>query len=323
MQITLENGEEAQQPRRMNLQKGHNPFRAAVSALVLVGFLAFISRGAFQTLASEQETTPSSTSVNTSDIDLGLTPPKLSPLYELTNVKINTLDGDLNLLVDVTTTTDLNPILDQYIPYSYRLDTESEFLFDGIVLRSIKLEEREVIEEIDNGYPVRYEDSEFYYIGETVVAVPGIPEIIEETYLASYEDGVEVKRELINTRVKQNAVEELQYNGTLQKPLAQIASCNYWDGQIDAATANSSERYWLKSVMRCESKCNPNVASTLGPWHGLFQYNPRTFSASGGQNIYDGHEQITITLSKLRALWGEDALLKNQWSCHYPGLIEW
>jgi hypothetical protein len=63
---------------------------------------------------------------------------------------------------------------------------------------------------------------------------------------------------------------------------------------IDAALRHGLDPDFFLRVAKCESNLNPRALNPRGPYIGIFQFHPRTFSAFGGTNIYDPADQAEI-----------------------------
>jgi hypothetical protein len=61
-----------------------------------------------------------------------------------------------------------------------------------------------------------------------------------------------------------------------------------------AAQRHGVDPQRLLRVARCESGLNPRAYNPAGPYIGLFQFHPRTFSGNGGRDIYDPHDQSDV-----------------------------
>ena len=75
--------------------------------------------------------------------------------------------------------------------------------------------------------------------------------------------------------------------------------CEYWYGVVDQLEATSEEKDWIKKIMYCESKCNPDAVSSAGA-RNLMQFMSKTFYWQGGQDINDPYEQIELALKMYR-----------------------
>lgn len=96
------------------------------------------------------------------------------------------------------------------------------------------------------------------------------------------------------------------------RPSAAVPS--YSAGTVQAIIVAAAQKWgvdptWMLSIARCESGFNPRAYNPAGPYIGLFQFLPSTFSAHGGTNIYDPVQQSDITANML-AHGGARA-----WSC--------
>ena len=138
-------------------------------------------------------------------------------------------------------------------------------------------------------------------VGKSKVLIAGKPGQKKYEYQNVYQDGQHVSRDLISSEVVSYPVNETIARGS---KLSGSDSCVYWDTVVDSLTDNEKERYWLKSVMRCESGCTANRVSSDGNFKGLMQYNASTFfsSAVGGNytDIFDGTQQLQQSLMRYR-----------------------
>ena len=135
-------------------------------------------------------------------------------------------------------------------------------------------------------------------IGTSKVIEPGAKGLRTEVYQLTYNNGVQVSRDLVSNNIDRAPQDQVVAKGT---QFSSTGKCATWDAVIDEMTSDPVERYWLKYVMRCESKCNEKVVSSSGAYHGLFQYDKKTFYNGGsGKDIYDGREQISQTLYRYR-----------------------
>ena len=66
---------------------------------------------------------------------------------------------------------------------------------------------------------------------------------------------------------------------------------------------------WMVSIAECESGLRPNAYNPRGPYIGLFQFLPSTFTANGGSNIWDPTDQANVAAKMLAN--GQ----AHQWSC--------
>jgi soluble lytic murein transglycosylase-like protein len=93
-------------------------------------------------------------------------------------------------------------------------------------------------------------------------------------------------------------------------PLVAAASPSSVIGIIEAAAARwGVSGAWMVQIARCESGLRPTAVNSAGPYLGLFQFLPSTFTHNGGTNIWDAADQANITAKMLAhgQAW--------QWSC--------
>jgi soluble lytic murein transglycosylase-like protein len=82
-------------------------------------------------------------------------------------------------------------------------------------------------------------------------------------------------------------------------PAPESTGTTYSGGDIEsiitaAAQAAGVAPSWLISTAECESGLNPNAYNGSGPYEGLFQFLPSTFSGHGGTDIWDPTQQAQI-----------------------------
>lgn len=151
----------------------------------------------------------------------------------------------------------------------------------------------------DIPFAITYTVDSSIYAGRSSKVQAGIKGTLMTHFVITYRDGEQISKEKVREEVITEPTTEIIARGS---KLSGPASCNYWDGIIDGKTQDLTERYWMKSVMRCESTCNPGAVSPSGAYTGLYQFSRNTFyNARGGNDIYDGHEQIKYTLLMYRA----------------------
>lgn len=110
------------------------------------------------------------------------------------------------------------------------------------------------------------------------------------------------------------AVMLLAGSGTIipGQEVAQVEAQTGWYDDIAAAAAYygiPEQTDYLYSVMLCESGGDPNAVNPRTGDTGLFQYQPSTYYAFGGTNIWDPHEQIMVTA------WAFSQGLQYHWVC--------
>ena len=193
----------------------------------------------------------------------------------------------------------------------------SQPIFNGMEFAVIQVHSETRIETESIPFATTQESDPESFKGTQRVKTTGVPGERELTYIDTYEDGIVVTSELLSEEIVIDPIDQVVLVGTKVRPIITggPASCGHWDSVIDSKTSDEKERTWLKHVMRCESGCNPSIVSYNGLWHGLFQYRQDTFASHGGRNIYDGNEQIQMTLAVLRGLKNNPAALRGQWTC--------
>jgi soluble lytic murein transglycosylase-like protein len=82
-------------------------------------------------------------------------------------------------------------------------------------------------------------------------------------------------------------------------PAPESTGTTYSGGDVEsiitaAAQAAGVAPSWLISTAECESGLNPNAYNGSGPYEGLFQFLPSTFSGHGGTDIWDPTQQAQI-----------------------------
>lgn len=121
--------------------------------------------------------------------------------------------------------------------------------------------------------------------GKTKVVQAGVPGIVTTTYLTVLEDGVEVRRAVMNRAVTQEPVVEITAVGT-KKPVAPSS------GGGSAAetpgpgrdTSDVDGLNWA-ALAKCESGGNPSIVSKNGKYHGLYQFSVSTWKSVGGAGL--------------------------------------
>lgn len=117
-------------------------------------------------------------------------------------------------------------------------------------------------------------------------------------YEVQREDGVEVSRRLINTKIEKKPVDEILIIGT--KPVI-TGWCAYNDWVLDASARNGLNPNRLCDLMKMESFGNADSVGQGGAHQGLFQYDPGFWSSVSvkagysGASIWDARSQIYVT----------------------------
>lgn len=79
---------------------------------------------------------------------------------------------------------------------------------------------------------------------------------------------------------------------------------------VDAAVRHGIDQDFFLKVAKCESNLDPRAINPRGPYIGLFQFHPRTYSAFGGRDLYDPVEQ-----SEVAARMFAQGLAFQHWEC--------
>ena len=90
---------------------------------------------------------------------------------------------------------------------------------------------------------------------------------------------------------------------------AAVASVPYESAIREAAARHGVSVDWMISVMMCESGGDPSAVNPRTGDTGLFQYNPNTWYAWGGGDIWNPYEQIGKTA------WAFSQGLSYHWLC--------
>lgn len=212
-------------------------------------------------------------------------------------VTIRDLDGDTTSLVYGKT---VDEVINEI---GIKLDEDDITIPDLEVVVS----NRSVIQivKVDIEYTVKKEAIPFKVIeketnslntGTVVVDQAGKDGLLAKTIKIVYQDGIAFRSSVVKSEVEIPVQDKLVLIGT--KPVT-IQSCSYWDAVIDRyanPTTRKEKNSWMKFVMRCETWCDSGQ-NTKNTYLGLYQFNQRTFNSKGGQNIWDGTEQIEIVSS--------------------------
>jgi resuscitation-promoting factor RpfB len=152
-------------------------------------------------------------------------------------------------------------------------DRTSLYLHQGLLNRMRLQVFRVQVTEEQAAAPVPFERVETpdpnAFTGDETVTVPGVNGEQVTTFRVTRVDGVETARETLNTQVTRQAVAEQVTVGTKERPANTPAA----DGLNWAALA------------QCESGGRPNVVSSNGLYHGLYQFSVQTWRSVGGSGL--------------------------------------
>ena len=102
--------------------------------------------------------------------------------------------------------------------------------------------------------------------------------------------------------------EEINYENTVSHRITakRIPTIDEIEEEIDRVFGSKT---WGRRVAWCESRYNFGAINDTSGASGLFQFMPTTFSANGGDDIWNWKEQITIAKKMF------DNGQAYQWSC--------
>lgn len=182
----------------------------------------------------------------------------------------------------------------------------SDNLMDGsrIYLSKITESTYEIEEAIE--FTIEYIENPALSIGVQNIQQQGSEGQLVRVYKEIYKDGDLDSEELISQEVFTEPINTIIEVGTKTVYVAPMEvlgagnSCIEWSNYVDTLTSDQTERDWMKFIMYRESGCNAgNNSNSL--YKGLFQYHPTTYANLGGVNIWDGYEQVELTLMKYRS----------------------
>lgn len=167
----------------------------------------------------------------------------------------------------------------------------------NLSIRVFRVKIEEISEQEAIAFEVEYQDDPGRFEGEEAVKAEGTTGELEKKYKITYEDGIEVKRELIKEDVLKEPANKIVLRGTKPRPVAAApvgASCSQYQDLVNTAAnqygVSASE---LMQVMSCESGCYRWADNGAGNY-GLFQFNKSMFAEGpyGSADIFDAQAQI-------------------------------
>lgn len=108
--------------------------------------------------------------------------------------------------------------------------------------------------------PMELHDNDVLPVGQLRVDEEGVPGLRHEIVEVILRDGVVVDERVVATRVR--------------PPTPTIVS-------VGTSTSSAAERNW-EALARCESGGDPTIVSRSGRYHGLYQFDLRTWESVGG-----------------------------------------
>lgn len=206
---------------------------------------------------------------------------------------------------------DVMGILDFYdIEYSEQdiilpsLDYEIK---DKGIIRVVLVEQNFTEEIIEIPFETRrIEDSNLKY-GEERIEQEGALGVKKIIHRKIYENDQLVEIKIHKKEIVKEPIDKIIKFGVKTSAIGG-RNCPHWDKVIDSSTENIREREILKSLVRCESNCS-DAKNNSNRYFGLLQFSPNTFHHYGGEDIWNGEQQILAAINILRA---------NGLSHHWP-----
>ena len=176
---------------------------------------------------------------------------------------------------------------------NYSVDTE---LIDKMIIKITRVAKTKITESEKIYFKTVKKDDPDLDKGKERVGQKGALGTKDKIYEVIREDGVEVKRTLIDTKITNEAIDEIIYIGT--KPVITVR-CKYNDIVIKASQKNNVDPNSVCTLMIRES--NGNSDSDGGSYKGLFQYTESFWTlvsaraGYSGASIWDATSQIYVT----------------------------
>lgn len=120
----------------------------------------------------------------------------------------------------------------------------------------------------------------------------------QRVYMVRRENGKEVSRTLLSTKITKDPVDEIIAKGT--KPKRVYLDAGQYLAYFNAASAQYNVPVdSLRSLMYCESGGNVNSLGAGGLYKGLYQFDDQTWSTTSysSRSIFDPEAQILATAS--------------------------
>ncbi|MGF1653532.1 MAG: ubiquitin-like domain-containing protein [Actinomycetales bacterium] len=145
----------------------------------------------------------------------------------------------------------------------------------GLRITHRKVDVATVEEAVEVPAPTRTVETADLFEGETEVQEAGRPGTEAVTWTVTTVDGVEESRAEVSRVVSSEPVERVVLSGTKPRP-AGGTSPNV-GGDVDSLN-------WA-ALAQCESGGNPSIVSSNGLYHGLYQFDARTWQSVGGSGV--------------------------------------
>lgn len=161
---------------------------------------------------------------------------------------------------------------------------------NGMVIRIIKADDGIQVEHYYTPFNVIVKDDPWLPSGKVSIKQNGVDGERRLTWRVVKLEGGEIKREIMEDKIVNKPKDKIVMRGTK----AVSFSGPYMDWITEAAAKYGADPGQMYRVMMCESGGSPYALSAHGKYKGLFQYDNRTWSASGwgDHDIFDPYAQI-------------------------------
>ena len=208
-------------------------------------------------------------------------------------LKIELPDKDLEVMTHAETVGQALTAAQVELPEEYRLEPQAaEPVTDELEVSVIAVGEGTVVEQIDIAADAVRTPDDSLPPGEERT-VDGSDGVLHQEYAVTYENGIEVSRELLSEWYDPEPVDTVTYYSTQPTPTPTprrpsggggTANVERWR---EVVCSYDWDCEWALRVIRCESNGNPDSVNPAGPYVGLFQIH-----ASYGGNLHDPYYNI-------------------------------
>ena len=268
--------------------------RKSFVKILIVLFLSFISLTGFVSSQHKQEFEDNNVLFfeETNIENINIFPPKM----------ITLMYGDekFDLLTYEENVKDLLEFYNiEHSEHDIILPSLSYIVKDKSLVKVILVEKDLFVIEEDIPYTVKRIENSSMRQGEEVIKQEGSLGIKTITYEEIYENNQLVDKQVYKIETTKQPVDKIIHFGTKTTAIGG-RNCPHWFGVIEEATDNEWEREVLKSLIKCESNCNDSKNNS-NLYLGLLQFSRNTFYHYGGEDIWDGQQQILAAINILRA----------------------
>lgn len=156
----------------------------------------------------------------------------------------------------------------------------------GLRVTYDRIEVREVQETTAIPAPRRTVDDDDLYVGQSEVVEEGSDGIETITYSVTLRNGVEESRVEVARAVTTEPVERVVSRGTTPKPPpAPSGSTSSSSGDPAPSVGGDVDSLNWAALAQCESGGDPTIVSSNGLYHGLYQFDVRTWQSVGGSGV--------------------------------------